>query len=41
METDDISMDDMVFKEHSRHLINKAINRDFIYDLVEDKYSGL
>lgn len=32
------SMDDMVPKDHMLRLIDKAINWNFIYDLVEDKY---
>ena len=31
-------MDDMVPKDHMLRLIDKAINWNFIYDLVEDKY---
>lgn len=34
-----ISIDDLVPKDHLLRLIDKAINFDFIYDLVEDKYS--
>ena len=32
-------MDDMVPQDHLLRLIDKAINWNFIYDLVEDKYS--
>ena len=32
------SMDDMVPQDHMLRLIDKAINWNFIYDLVEDKY---
>ena len=32
------SMDDMVPQNHMLRLIDKAINWDFIYDLVEEKY---
>ena len=32
------SMDDMVPQNHMLHLIDKAINWNFIYDLVEEKY---
>ena len=32
-------MDDLVPKDHLLRLIDKAIDRTFIYDLVEDKYS--
>ena len=32
------SMDDMVPKDHMLRLIDRAINWNFIYDLVEDKY---
>ena len=31
------SMDDMVPQNHMLRLIDKAINWNFIYDLVEDK----
>ena len=31
-------MDDMVPQNHMLRLIDKAINWDFIYDLVEEKY---
>ena len=33
-------MDDPVPKDHLLRLIDKAIDRSFIYDLVEDKYSS-
>ena len=33
------SMDSMVPQDHMLRLIDKAINWNFIYDLVEDKYS--
>lgn len=33
------SMDDMVPKDHILRLIDESISFDFIYDLVEDKYS--
>ena len=32
------SMDDMVPQNHMLRLIDKAINWNFIYDLVEEKY---
>ena len=32
------SMDDMVPQNHMLRLIDKAINGNFIYDLVEEKY---
>ena len=32
------SMDSMVPQDHMLRLIDKAINWNFIYDLVEDKY---
>ena len=32
-------MDDMVPSDHLLRIIDKAINWNFIYDLVEDKYS--
>ena len=32
------SMDSMVSQDHMLRLIDKAINWNFIYDLVEDKY---
>ena len=32
------SMDDMVAQNHMLRLIDKAINWNFIYDLVEEKY---
>ena len=32
------SMDDMVPKDHMLRSIDKAINWNFIYDLVEEKY---
>ena len=32
------SMDDMVPQNHILRLIDKAINWNFIYDLVEEKY---
>lgn len=32
-------MDDMVPKDHLLRLIDKAIDWNFIYDLVEEKYS--
>ena len=32
------SMDSMVLQDHMLRLIDKAINWNFIYDLVEDKY---
>ena len=32
------SMDDMVPKDHMLRKIDRAINWNFIYDLVEDKY---
>lgn len=31
-------MDDMVPKDHMLRLIDRAINWNFIYDLVEEKY---
>lgn len=34
-----LCMDDMVPQDHLLRLIDKAINWNFIYDLVEDKYS--
>lgn len=33
-------MDDMVLQDHMLRKIDKAINWNFIYDLVEDKYSA-
>lgn len=33
------TVDDLVPQDHLLRLIDKAINFDFIYDLVEDKYS--
>ena len=33
-------MDDMVPQDHMLRKIDKAINWNFIYDLVEDKYSA-
>lgn len=33
-------MDDMVPQNHMLRLIDKAINWNFIYDLVEEKYSA-
>lgn len=33
-----ISMDFIITQEHMLRLIDKAINQNFIYDLVEDKY---
>ena len=33
-----ISMDFIITQEHMLRLIDKAINWNFIYDLVEDKY---
>ena len=32
-------MDDLVPQDHLLRIIDKAINWNFIYDLVEDKYS--
>lgn len=32
------SMDDMVPQNHMLRLIDRAINWNFIYDLVEEKY---
>lgn len=32
-------MDDMVPRDHLLRIIDKAINWNFIYDLVQDKYS--
>lgn len=32
------SMDSMVLQDHMLRLIDKAINWNFIYDLVENKY---
>ena len=34
-----ISVEELVPKEHILRKINKYIDFDFIYDLVEDKYS--
>lgn len=33
-------MDDLVPQDHLLRIIDKAINWNFIYDLVEDKYSS-
>ena len=33
------SMDDMVPKDHLLRLVENAIDWNFIYDLVQDKYS--
>ncbi len=33
-----ISMDFIITQDHMLRLIDKAINWNFIYDLVEDKY---
>ena len=33
-------MDDLVPQDHLLRIIDKAINWNFIYDLVEDKYSA-
>lgn len=35
------SMDDMVPQNHMLRLIDKAINWNFIYDLVEEKYESM
>ena len=35
------SMDSMVPQDHMLRLIDKAINWNFIYDLVEDKLNNL
>ncbi len=32
-------MDEIVFQDHLLRIIDKAIDWNFIYDLVEDKYS--